>query len=54
MEMVLVILIITAVAAVIFLRILKNKDEDPVKYNENFNDGYVDIPPVKPKKEEKI
>lgn len=51
---IIVVLIITSVAVVIFLRILKNKHKDPVKYNENFNDGYVDIPPVKPKKEEKI
>jgi FtsZ-interacting cell division protein ZipA len=51
---VIVLLIIIAVAAVILHGILKNKKDKLVNYDKNFNDGYVETPPSKPKKEERI
>jgi FtsZ-interacting cell division protein ZipA len=51
---VIVLLIIIAVAAVILHGILRNKKDKSVNYDKNFNDGYVETPPSKPKKEERI
>jgi FtsZ-interacting cell division protein ZipA len=51
---VIVLLIIIAVAAVILHGILRNKKKTPISYNENFNDGYIDTPPSKPEKEERV